>query len=218
MRALYRGGPGGPARGRIEIMPAIVCLAGPAGPEKSKILQGVASEISSRGVKASVIDEQASGNAVPQTGVETITVGEGGFCLSLNREQLSLIQFAERFLFDSQVVLSGAGSDEKRPKLEYCPDGKPTMQKDPGLRGYVSPAPVEGDKACFEPSDFKGMADYIVDELTPNKEPMKARVLIAGKNLPMKGFVQDIVADTIKAMIRSLKGGDRPGRMEIFLD
>ena len=199
-------------------MPAIVCLAGPDGPEKNKILQGIAKEITGRGLKASIVEELVSGSPEGHDGIDTVTVGQGGFSVSLGGGPLSLIQFAERFLYDSQVVLAGAGSDEKRPKLEYCPDGKPTLQKDPGLRGYISPMPVAGGKKCFAPTDFAEMADYILEELTPKKEPVIARVLIDGKNLPIKYFVQDIVASTIKAMIGSLKGGDRQGRMEIFLD
>ena len=199
-------------------MSAIVCLAGPAGPEKSKILQGVAKEITNRGVKASVIDDYASGFTSPLGGADTITVGQGGFNIALNGEPLTLLQFAERYLSDSQVVLSGAGSDEKKHKLEYCPDGKPTLQKDPGLRGYISAKPIAEDMICFDPSDYAGLADFILDKLTPQKEPVRTRVLIAGKNLPIKGFVQDIIADTVRAMIGSLRGGDRPGRMEIFLE
>ena len=199
-------------------MPAIVCLAGPAGPDKSAILQKLAKEITARGVKTSVIDEQVSGPCSANNEIDTITVGNGGFSLCLNQEPLNLIQFAERYLFDSQVVLSGAGSDEKRPKLEYCPDGRPTLEKDAGLRGYISAKPIPGEKPSFGPGDFKEMADFIIEKLTPKKEPTRARVLIAGKNLPIKDFVQDIVASTIRAMIGSLRGGDKPGRMEIFLD
>lgn len=200
-------------------MPAIVCLAGPAGPEKSELLWNLAAELGGRGVKVAVIDDEPLELPQGRRGVAGAACLSGGrLGLWLNAAELGLLEVAERFFPEADLVLSAALSQEKRPKLEFCPEGQePTLLDDPGLRAIVGR--VQGvDKPVFDPQNLADLADFVQSELITAGSRRKVRVILGGRNLPIKGFVQDIVGQTVRAMISSLKGGDRPGRLEIYVD
>jgi hypothetical protein len=54
--------------------------------------------------------------------------------------------------------------------------------------------------------------------VVPAKERPRLRLVLDGKRIPAKEFVQDILAQTIRAMVGSLRGGDRPGRLEVYIE
>jgi hypothetical protein len=86
------------------------------------------------------------------------------------------------------------------------------------LRAVASPQGADTDKPVFGSDETDAMADYLINEVIPQSDAPSIRVVLDGKRIPAKTFVQNIMASTIRAMISTLKGGDRPGRLEIFIE
>lgn len=196
-----------------------ICVAGPAGADKLEFVQKLAAALEAKGVKMGLLS-RTEGQGAAAFWSASVQIDGGG--LSLQRSQpaeLSLDEILGRYFHDLDAVLCQGFDDEKRAKIEWLPaGGKPGLAADPGLRAVASPQGADTDKPVFTADDADGMAAYLIKEVIPQGEPPIIRVVLGGKRIPAKDFVQDIMASTIRAMISSLKGGDRPGRLEIFIE
>ncbi len=196
-----------------------ICVAGAAGEEKDEFMQQLAAALEAKGVKIGLLSRSDEhGGAAFWSASARVAQG----ALSLQRSQptdLSLDEMLGRYFHDLDLVLCQGFDDEKRAKLEWLPaGGQPQLANDPGLRAVVSNKGADTDKPVFKLDDAAGLAEYLIKEVIPQSEPPRIRVVLGGKRIPAKEFVQDIMASTIRAMIGSLKGGDRPGRLEIFIE
>lgn len=195
-----------------------ICVAGPAGEEKMEFMQQLAAALEARGLKTGLLSRAEDEGAAA---FWSASAQVAGGALSLQRSQpsdLSLEEMLGRFFYDLDLVLCQGFDEEKRAKIEWLPGGdQAQLAKDPGLRAVVSGKNADTEKPLFGPDDLAGLAGYLSKEVIPQSKPPRLRVVLGGKRIPAKEFVQDILADTIRAMVGSLKGGDRPGRLEIFI-
>ncbi len=201
-------------------MPAVVCLAGPQTPEKDELLRGLAAELGGRGLKLGLV-RQAAGPAGPAPAGPAhaeIEVGPDSLCLRRpGLDRPSLEAMLTRHCEGLDLVLSELHQDQKVYKLEYCPAGaQPTLLEDPNLKAIVCPDDRQGGPARFAPGDLAGLAD-LVQGLLPRPQQPLLRILVDGKRIPAKEFVQEIVAGTIRALVGTLKGGAGAKRIEIHL-
>jgi hypothetical protein len=199
-------------------MPFAICIGGPESKEKDAWLRELTNELSSLGLKTGVIrprrQESEPGPAA------SVFLGDHGISVErIDGGPRDLEQILGRYLSGLDLVFSLAHPAEKRPKIEFCASGAaPKMLDDPGLRALVSENNLEAPKPVFSPGDAAGLAGFIAREIMPKREPAMVRILLDGRRIPIKGFVQDILARSIRGMVSSLKGGDRPGRLEVFID
>ncbi len=199
-------------------MPSVLCLAGPASPEKTLFLDALAAELVRRGLRLGVINP-APASPPPAPYEVALEMAPDGYRLRAQGGcQPSLDQAVARHGAELDLLLSQVHDQEKALKVEFCPPGaEPVLLKDPGLRALVCAQPREGKPPCFSPQEAAKLADYLVSEVLPQPRRPTARVLVDGRRLPTKEFVQDIVAATIRALIGSLKGGDKAEKLEIHL-
>ena len=204
-------------------MAYIVCVAGPQGEAKEKFISNLCAELSALGVTCGVISDGSRdpGHGMAREAIKAeLSVSPAGisFC-SQDGGDLSLAELTGTYMNHVDLVLSQANLDEKRAKIEFLPEGgEPSLAGDPGLKAVVSPTALEGGVKTFSPSDLAGLARYISEEVMPVKEPPRVRVILDGKKLPIKEFVQDFLEGGIKGMVESLRGGDRGGRMVIYIE
>lgn len=196
-----------------------ICVAGPSGIEKDEFLQKLAAALEAKGVRVGLLSRADDMGAAAFWSASAL-VNQGA--LSLQRSQpadASLDEMLGRYFHDLDAVLCQGFDEEKRAKIEFLPaGGKPVLAGDSGLRAVVSRQGADSDKPVFNPDETGGLAEYLIKEVIPQSEKPVIRVVLGGKRIPAKEFVQDIMASTIRAMIGSLKGGDRPGRLEIFIE
>ena len=196
-------------------MPYAICVLGPSGEATFAFMEKLAGALTQRGLKVGLISPASA----PPPALAHLEVGPGS--LNLRRPQqseLGLEELLGSYLHELDLVLTSAHPGERRAKIEFCPEGPPRALDDPGLKVLVSPQAQGGALPCFAPDDLAGLAELVATKLLPSGEPVHTRVVLGGRRLPIKGFVQDIVGSTIRAMIASLKGGDRPGRLSVYID
>ena len=194
-------------------MPSIICIKGPQNAGLDNWLSGLHKELCARGMKVGLI--------LPGAGTgRGMVLNTGGLILQRPfDDEPGLMELSERYMAGLDLVISCAHPGDKKVKIAFIPDAAcEALADDPGVKAVVSPAPLEHPAAWFAPEDVSGLAAFITDSLTPKREPARVRVLIDGKRLPIKDFIQDILANTNRGMLNSLRGGDKKGKLEIYID
>lgn len=201
-------------------MPKVLAVLGSPEEGLLEFAEALAGELESRGRRVGLVQRGAV-----ETGGPTcrLVLDADGLAVRRRASETGLgtgvDQLAGRYGQGLDILLTTAHPEAKRPKIEFCPPGRlPRHLDDPALRVVVCDQAEAGGKPCFAPGDLAGLADFVERELAPAGPRAHTTVLLDGRRVPIKAFVQDIIAGTIRAMIRSLKGGDRPGRLEIFID
>ena len=194
-------------------MPYVVCLIGPDCQEKEQILENLPQALGPNGLKTGIIKKKQNLDTAPPDRLE---LAEKGFVLKAQAKEKTLPQLLEAFFSEHDLVLTTAHDQAKKAKLELVLSGNPGQ--DPGVRAYISEKPIDSGKPTFSPTDLAGLAEFVAKEVMPEKEPARVRILLSGERIPIKGFVQDIIANAIRAMVASLRSGDKPGRLEVFID
>lgn len=196
-------------------MTHVICLAGPSDAAKAQVMESLAAELESRGLRVGFI--RALSN--PATGGMAMELPAMALRLELRSDPgMTVEELAARYLDDADIVISEVYQGVKRAKLEYLPDGSsPELVDDPGLKAVLT-GQAEVSGLLTLSLDAVKVADFILAEMMPKGEPSKVRVFLGGKRMPMKDFVQDMVGDTAKAMIGALRGGDRAGRLMIIVE
>ncbi|MFH1057421.1 MAG: hypothetical protein V1797_01925 [Pseudomonadota bacterium] len=199
-------------------MPALFILAGPAGADKTAWMQQLAAELTRRGRRVMVVAAPPQDPPLPE-GVEAwLELGAVSYSLrGREAEPPSLDEILARHAAGVDLVLSEAHLEAKAHKVEWRPAGAaPVLHEDPNLKAVVGPGPAADGAPVFAPGDVAGLADLILG-LAPAAQTATARILVDGRRLPAKEFVQDIVASTVRALVGSLKGGDKAERIEMHL-
>ncbi len=196
-----------------------ICIVGADDKANLELARSLGRRLAAGGIKVGMI--QAGEGVELQSGLAgEVRLGPGGMVVqSSNGGPLGLEQIMGRYLPGLDLVLSLAHPEDKRAKIEVVPEGaEPGRLPDPGLKALVSPRPLEVDKPVFGPDQVDALADFVREKVMPKRQPARVRVLLEGKRLPIKDFVQDILANTIRGMVGSLRGGNKPGRLEIYIE
>lgn len=199
-------------------MAVIICLAGAAGEDKERLISSLAAELGRRGLKVGLI--RAEEQAADRPAVAELRVGPSSLGLRRALEApLSLDEMAGLYMDGVDLVISEVHLEAKRAKIELvAPGGTPTLLGDPNLRALVGAPAGEHGLPVFAAEDLAGLAGFMMEMIPERGQPPKVRIMLAGKRVPAKGFIQDMVAGTTRSMISSLKGGDRPGRLVVIVE
>ncbi|MFZ5587186.1 MAG: hypothetical protein ACOZHQ_14805 [Thermodesulfobacteriota bacterium] len=202
-------------------MPAVIVLAGPAGADKTAWMRKLAAELARRGRRVMVVSAPPpQPQPPPPSGVGAwLELGPEGYSLRGPAVQPpSLDELMVRHAAGMDLVLSEAPAEAGAHLVEWCPPGAaPVLLDHADLRAVVGEGAPPGGPAVFAPRQVAGLADLILG-LAADPEPSTARILVDGRRLPAKEFVQDIVASAVRALVGSLKGGDKARRVELHLD
>lgn len=198
-------------------MPKVVALVGPAGEALEELALGLAVELEKKGQRVGVITRREAAAAEPSCRIDLLP---GGVSSSRRTDnELSLDELAGRYGEGLDILLTLAHPEAKHPKIELCAEGQPpSLAGDSELLAVVGAADKPTDTPCFASGDAAGLAALLANKLADDEPRPHTKVVLGGLDVPIKDFVQDIVADTIRAMIATLKGGDRKGRLDIFID
>lgn len=211
-------------------MPPIVAVVGHSQSGKTTLIEKLIPELISRGYKVATVKHthhhvvpddaekdsrrhlQAGGAAVvlssPRAVVMTMTTtGETGL------DEISRLLGEEYDL----VIAEGYKHDRNVAKIEvHRQAAGPLLTDVPNLLAVVSDEPLDKKVRQLAPDDVSGLADLIEESVI---KPKQARsVLYAdGVRVPMKGFIQEMVANIMEGIAASLKGIGEAKRLEVFV-
>lgn len=211
-------------------MPPIVAIVGYSQSGKTTLIEKLIPELLSRGYKVATVKHthhhvvpddaekdswrhlQAGGAAVVLSSPRAVVItkpvaGETGL------EEIGRLLGEEYDL----VIAEGFKSDVKVAKIEVHRQGGGPLLIDVGnLLAIVTDEPVDRKVRQVALDDVTGLADVIEEDII---KPQRARsVLYAdGVRIPMKGFIEEMVANIMEGIVASLKGIGDVKKLEVFV-
>lgn len=154
-----------------------------------------------------------------QAGADSVLfVGPDKMVLQTGPSDHSLITLAHRYFPESDIVIGeGFKHARKVPKIEV------QRNKEQNLRGEVhgvialaTDFDVAGDY-IFRLSESEEIALFIEKRFLQdkNRRPEKAALLVDGRKIPLKDFVQDCLAGTVNGFVDALKLTDDASEIEL---
>ncbi len=202
-------------------MVPIISIVGKSGSGKTTLIVKVVSELRRRGYSVGVLKHDAHGFEIDHEGKDSWRhkqAGAGTVALS-SSEKFAVIKDVERewpperiihsYLSDLDVVITEGYKKSDFPKIEVLRKAnstKPIFSGDRRLLAYVTDVRLKGKTPVYGLDDFKGVTDLIEDRIIKSHVGGNVSLVVDGNHIPLKPFIDELLGEGIKGMIRSLKG------------
>lgn len=141
--------------------------------------------------------------------------------------RLKLEEIRDRYIDDVDLIIAEGYKTERYQKIEVIRDGnskKLLCSKDDNLIAVVSDRKIRLKGASLmDLNKPKDVAGFIEQRFLKNKKRLsnrkeKAYLFVNGRKLIIKPFVQEWFAKSIKAMVSTLRGGEKAKRIDISIE
>ncbi len=154
-----------------------------------------------------------------QAGADSVLfVGPDQMVLQTGPSDHSIVTLAHRYFGDADIVIGeGFKHARKVPKIEVRRNADQDLRQEVhGVMAVVTDLEVSGDY-IFRSNESKEIALFIEKRFIRSRArgPERASLLVDGRKIPLKEFVQDCLAGTVEGFIEALKLTD--GAQEIEL-
>ncbi|MBI5182642.1 MAG: molybdopterin-guanine dinucleotide biosynthesis protein B [Nitrospirae bacterium] len=142
-------------------------------------------------------------------------------------ERLRLEEIRERFIDDVDLIIAEGYKTERYQKIEVLRNNnskKLLCTRDDNLIAVVSDKKIRLKGIPLidinKPKDVAGFIEkrFLKNKKNASNKKEKAYLFVNGKKLIIKPFVQEWFAKSIKAMVSTLRGGERAKRIEISIE
>jgi len=210
-------------------MPPIVSIVGKSKSGKTTLIEGLISELRSRGYRVATVKHAPRRLAFDKPGKDswrhiqagseaTATASSGQLVLIKHATQdVSLADIARLFGEDYDIILAEGFKQSNTPKIEvHRKEVGPPLSSLRKLIAIATDEPLETKTRQFSLQDIKGLADLLEKGFI---EPQRERTSIYVNNSPisLSAFPKKIITNTLVAMVSSLKGIGNIRSLEIFL-
>ncbi len=197
----------------------VVCFVGKSGSGKTTVLEKVVAELVSRGYRVGAVKHDAHGGETDQPGKDTWRLRQAGACrVALSSPQgfvlfgtldqeLALETLVSRYLQDVDIVMAEGFKRSALPKIEVCRSerSRELLCRPEELLAVVSDFPLEVPCPQFTLEDTAGLA-RLLEERFLHRPSVVVRV--DGREIPLKPFLQRLIAGTVRGLLAGLKGGE----------
>lgn len=211
-------------------MPPIVSFIGWHNSGKTTLAGQVVAHLKQRGYRLAVIKSTKETN-IPfdKPGTDTSVYREAGAdCVSLVAPDqmvlmtpppdLNLVALAHRYFADMDIVIAEGFKHARRvPKIEVSRgDTELLRNKVKGVIATATDRPITGDY-IFRLDESAEIADFIEKRFLDNQQhiPDPVVLMINGKKIVLKKFVQENLAGTIVGFVSTLKSTDSVEEIEL---
>jgi molybdopterin-guanine dinucleotide biosynthesis protein B len=212
-------------------MPPVVCVVGRDGSGKTRIIEAIAREMKARGQRVATVARSADGPALEavtkdaeryaSAGSDIIVVGspDAVTCVRRVEEEASLDELVWTVGEEYDLILAEGFRESGFPKIEVhrAADGGGLVCRKDELLAVASDTPFDIDTPRFALDDAAGLADLIEAKVLPTVLPEDASVYVDGVHLPITLFVRRMLASTVIAMLRNLKGVSQPRSLRVIV-
>lgn len=196
----------------------IIGIVGHSGAGKTVLIEKLLRELTRRGLSVAVIKSCSRGFSLDWEGKDSWKFKEAGakgvalvspseITVFRSREGYPrTVIMAERFFSDMDIVMVEGGRGEPGyKKIELLRQGiSKRLECSPSeIAAVVSDLPAAIDRPVFSPEAITEIADFL--EKYPQHEKPRTVLEIDGRRIPIKQFVQDFMAETVLAMVQTLK-------------
>lgn len=211
-------------------MVPIVSLVGKSGSGKTTLLEKVIAELTRRGYTVGVIKHDAHGFEIDHEGKDSWRhkrAGAATVALS-SPEKFAVIKdvcpewpperIIASYLGDVDVVVTEGFKKSAFPKIEVMRKAnsmRPVCARDKKLMAFAADFKVSSKFPVFKLDDYKGVATLIEKEIIEKHRPSGVSLIVNGRKIDLKPFIENLIKDGVTGMIRSLKGCSEAGEIEL---
>ena len=187
---------------------------------KTTFAREVVTQLKESGLRVAVIkstkhteiqfDQEGSDtDSYKKAGADAVTLmAPDQMVLMSTRPDLNLIAIVHRFFHDYDIVIGeGFKHERKISKIEVA-RGDADLLKDQvhGVIALVTDQTRSGDYV-FRPDESREVAEFIIKKFIKNekRKEEQALLLVNGKKIPLKSFVQDALVGTVYGFVKTLK-------------
>lgn len=211
-------------------MPPVVCVVGPDGAGKTRVIEGLARQMKARGYKVATVARSAEGPTLGAltrdadryiaAGSQMIVVSSPDAVTSVQRtdEEVSLDELVWLVGEEYDLVLAEGFRESGYPKIEVHESAVVALvcRRDE-LLALASDAHFDVDVPRFALEDAAGLADLVEAKVLPTVLEEDAALHVDGVRLPIALFVRKMVANTVIGMVQNLKGVNRPRTLRVIV-
>lgn len=203
-----------------EMVP-IVSIVGKSGSGKTTLLEKVISELTRRGYSVGVLKHDAHGFEIDHEGKDSWRHKHAGaVTVALSSpEKFAVIKdvpgewtperIIASYLTDVDVVVTEGFKKSSFPKIEVvrkANSSRPVCAKDKRLMAFASDFKVSKTLPVYRLEDFKGVSDLIEKEIIRKHQSPGVSLMVDGRTVELKPFIENLLRDGVTGMIKSLKG------------
>ncbi len=217
----------------------IVSIVGKSNSGKTTLIAKVIPFLIKKGHRIATIKHCAHGFEMDKEGKDTWKHKKAGAkaIVAVSDNRLALIadikgrykleEIRERFIDDVDLIIAEGYKTERYQKIEVLRDGnskKLLCSKDDNLIAVVSDKKIRLKGMPLidlnKPKEVAGFIEqrFLKNKKRPSNRKEKAHLFVNGRKLIIKPFVQEWFAKSIKAMVSTLRGGERPKRIDISIE
>lgn len=154
-----------------------------------------------------------------QAGADAVLfIGPDQMVLQTGPSDHSIVTLAHRYFVDADIVIGeGFKHARKVPKIEVRKNSDQDLRQEVhGVIAVVTDLEVPGDYV-FRLSEAKEVALFIEKRFIRGKgrRPERVSLVVEGRKIPLKDFVQDCLAGTIVGFVDALKLTNEPREIEL---
>ena len=213
-------------------MGPIVSIVGKSGSGKTTLLEKVVAELTKRGYNVGTIKHDVHGFEIDYEGKDSWRHKKAGAktVVLSSPDKLAVIKDVDEewnplmlgfsFVDDTDIIITEGYKKADYPKIEVIRKAKSTKsicRKDKNLIAVASDIRFKcKDTPYVDINDAKGIAD-LIEKRFLQKEGSREKIclMVNGKKISLKPFIDKLLAEAVKGMIESLKGCKNPKDIDI---
>ncbi|MBI3399160.1 MAG: molybdopterin-guanine dinucleotide biosynthesis protein B [Deltaproteobacteria bacterium] len=212
-------------------MVPIVSIVGKSGSGKTTLLEKVVAELTKRGYKVGTIKHDVHGFEIDCEGKDSWRHKRAGATTVVlsGPGKIAVIKDVDKewppemlcfsFINGADIIITEGYKKAGYPKIEVVRKTKslkPICRKDKNLIGIASDIKFKSkDVPRFDINDSKGIANLIENRFLRKKTANKIDLMVNKEQITLKPFINELLAEAIKAMLSSLKGCKNPKQIEL---
>ena len=211
----------------------IISIVGKSDSGKTTFIEKLVPELVRRGYRVATVKHDVHGFEVDregkdswrhkQAGAHTVIISSPTKVALIRdvEKDLRLDEIRDKLVQDVDLILSEGYKKDVQPKIEIFRTEKHKellCTKEDNLVAIVSDKEFDVGVSCFFLDDIKGVADFIEKKFLKSKKEEQITLRVDGRTIPLKPFIKDFLLGSIKGMVRSLKGCEKPKKIEIQIE
>lgn len=211
----------------------IISIVGKSDSGKTTFIEKLLPELVRRGYRVATVKHDVHGFEVDREGKDSwrhkqagahTTVISSPQKVAIIRDvdrDMTLAELREKLIQDVDLILSEGYKKDVQPKIEIFRKEKHQellCSKEDHLVAIVSNKAFDVGVPCFSLDDPKAVADFIEEKFLKSKKEEEITLKVDGRLVPLKPFIRDFLMGSIRGMVQSLKGCEKPKKIQIQID
>lgn len=210
-------------------MPPIVAIVGYSDSGKTTLVEKLLPELLSRGYKVATVKhthhridaddaEKDSGRHLHAGSSAAVLCSPRSLVLTKPTVRETTLDEVSRLLGEDYdlIIAEGFKRDKDVPKIEIRRRGGEALSDVSNLLAIVTGERQKSKVKQFSPDDTAGLVD-LIEEQVIKAEKVRAALYAGGVKVPMKIFIQEMVAGAVEGIAASLKGAEKAKSLDIFI-